>query len=249
MVCYSGNNTSGSGLGFCTFISVRCNVNVSLRAFCDCVRVTTSILCFLLFKSMLQMIRGVSLENVFAWFAQTYVQQIWQSKCFCSRSRLRHGWFHRNNSLWRRNKTWKRRCFLSLWVALETGTWKKYTKTEGSWQCFVKAENDKLKRKASKPGGRGGNAKRRIIRKEIYCTYSKAVTPCLLQESNAILIKEVNHFSRALTYSVIAFSKVPNQVVIKNFICQSVCVQRQKILPMCLLQSRFMWRRSVSWVW
>ena len=34
----------------------------------------------------------------------------------------------------------------------------------------------------------------RIIRKEIYCTYSKAVTPCLLQGSNAVLIKEVNHF-------------------------------------------------------
>lgn len=94
----------------------------------------------------------------------------------------------------------ERRCFLSLWVALKTGTWKKYTKTEGSWQCFVRAGNDKQeKKKASKPGGSGGNAKKkknlRIIRKEIYCTYSKAVTPCLLQGSNAVLIKEVNHFT------------------------------------------------------
>ena len=126
---------------------------------------------------------------------------MWQSKCFCSGSRLRRGWFHRKRSLWRRNGCRRRRCFLSLWVALKTGTWKKYTKTEGSWQCFVRAGSDKQeKKKASKPGGSGGNAKKkkkknlRIIRKEIYCTYSKAVTPCLLQGSNAVLIKEVNHF-------------------------------------------------------
>ena len=90
----------------------------------------------------------------------------------------------------------ERRCFLSLWVALKTGTWKKYTKTEGSWQCFVRPGNDKLKKKGLKARRhRSRNAKLRIIRKEIYCTYSKAVTPCLLQESNAVLIKEVNHFA------------------------------------------------------
>lgn len=126
---------------------------------------------------------------VFAWFPQTYIHWIWQSKCFCSQSRLRLGWFHRSSSLWRRNASRKDIASFSLWVALKTGTWKKYTKTEGSWQCFVGAGNDKLKRKASMPGGRGENAKLRIIRKEIYCTYSKAVTTC-----NAVLIKGVNHF-------------------------------------------------------
>lgn len=47
---------------------------------------------------------------------------------------------------------------------------------------------------ASKLRGKEKNAKRRIIRVEIYCTYSEAVTSCLLQESHAVLIKEVNHF-------------------------------------------------------
>lgn len=64
----------------------------------------------------------------------------------------------------------------------------------GADSALLGAENDKLKRKASNPGGRGGNAKLKTIRMEIYCTYSKAVTSWLLQESNAVLIKEVDHF-------------------------------------------------------
>lgn len=104
-------------------------------------------------------------------------------------SRLRLDWFHSSSSLWRRNASRKDIASFSLWVALKTGTWKKYTKTEGSWQCFVGAWNDKLKRKASMPGGSGENAKLRIIREEIYCTYLKAVATC-----NTVLIKGVNHF-------------------------------------------------------
>lgn len=155
---------------------------------------------------------------------------MWQSKCFCSQSRLRLGWFHSNSCLWRRNKSGEDvASFLSEWLWRQV-LHRKYTKTEGSWQCFVRAGNDKLEKKGLKARRqRRKNAKKvRIIREEIYCAYSKAVTPFfLLKESNTVLIKEVNHFSRALTCGVIAFSEAPNKVVIKNFTCQGNRVSRQ----------------------
>lgn len=51
-------------------------------------------------------------KNVFAWFPQTYIHWIWQSKCFCSQSRLRLGWFSQKRLSLKKKREQERRCFL-----------------------------------------------------------------------------------------------------------------------------------------
>lgn len=179
--------------------------------------------------------------------------KFWQSKCFCSQSRLRGGWFSQKQLPLKKKRQLERRCFLFLWEALKTGTSQEIYKDRGEADsALLGAENDKRKRKASKPGGRGGNAKLGIIRKEIYCAYSKAVTLCLLQESNTVLIKEVNHFPE-LWHEVWLPSPRANLVVIKNFVYQSIWenmkVLKGRNLPgvtVWLLQTRCKYWKTYS---
>lgn len=199
-------------------------LSLSLFFFFD--SLTTSILCFLLFQSVLQMI-GVFHSNLFLLdllkrtstkFDRANVSVL-KADCVVAD-------FTKTAPFEEETRAGKTLLPFSPSRSEDRYFRRNIQRQRGADSTLLGLKMTSWKRKASKPGGFGGNAKVRIIRMEIYCTYSKAVTPFLLHKSYAVLIKEVDHFPELWHEMWLPFSR-PKQVVIKNFIRQSV--ERQKL--------------------
>lgn len=102
---------------------------------------------------------------------------MWQNKCFCSQT----VGFEDENKSWNDAVSFPVRAPLILERSRQ--------RQRGADGALLAP--GKTKRKASEPGGRGGDAEARTIRKEIYCIYSHLF---LSPKRNAVLIKEVDHF-------------------------------------------------------
>lgn len=166
--------------------------------------------------------RKYSLNSISRFLCSVQIPCVCLGQSFYWESRWKRGWFHRNCSLWSRDTDWKcSASFSCAWLWRQV-LQKKYTKTEGTWRCFVRAGTDRLKRRGLKACEAEGKWKRENNQPADLLYLFQSCHRRLLQKSNAALIKEVNHFP-ALRFECdwgFFYFWRTNQVVIKNFIRQ-----------------------------